>query len=232
MEFISSSPTDFRRPYSYKENKPSISLNISQSISICTYEPYRNILRANNYTYRTEAYLQQREKQTINKSSTGTLKTTWKNVMQQKRILENDQAEIDRALSTIDSIHGSFNRSLLKPYSQVYSSLYGDDDKSSRLMKTFCQRKDHYTNYEVSMNNNDNDGDDDDDSNTQEISSSCDNFQDTDFDDYTEDEEEQENENEKKKSYDSGYGSVIPIRQLPRESLLKITQAFRKNLGL
>ncbi|CAF1580145.1 unnamed protein product [Adineta steineri] len=60
----------------------------------------------NNYTYRTEDYLQQREKQPINKSTFPlTSKTTWKNVMQQRRILENDQAEIDRAISTIDSIH-------------------------------------------------------------------------------------------------------------------------------
>ena len=125
---------------------------------------------------------------------------------QQKRTLENDQAEIDRAISTIDSIHGSLNRSLLIPYNKVYSSLYGDDDdKSTRLMKTFCQRQDHYMK-------------EDDHNNTQETSSSFGFWQDTDSDaDTSEDEEE------KKKSYDSGYGSVMPRRRFSRESLIVVS---------
>jgi len=172
----------------------------------------------NGYTYRTEVYLQQREKQNESKSSTGT-KTTWKNLKYQQRILDNDQAEIDRVISTIDSIHGTFNRSLLIPYNQVYSSLYGDDDVSTRLMKKFCQRQDHYMSYDLSIKSND-------DSTTQEISSSFGNFQDTDLDDNTEDEEEKENENEKKNSYDSGYGSVFPMRQYSKEPFHKITQSL------
>ncbi|UJR26471.1 hypothetical protein I4U23_007798 [Adineta vaga] len=162
----------------------------------------------NDYTYRTEDYLQQREKLINNQSMlVNTSKTTWKNVVQQKRTLENDQAEIDRVLSTIDSIHGSFNRSLFIPYNQAYSSLYGDDDKSTHLMKTFCQSQHHYMKGE----NPDH---------TQETSNSFGFCQDTDSDaDSSEDEED--DDDEKKKSYDSGYGSVMPRRRFPRESLVK-----------
>jgi hypothetical protein len=179
-------------------------------------------LPANDFTYRTEMYLQQRENQHVNKTSPGTI-TTWKNLKYQKRIFDNDQAEIDRVISTIDTIHGTFNRSLLKPFNQVYSSLYGDDDKSTRLMQIFCQRQDHYINNDLSIKDNN-------DSTTQELSISSGNFQDTDFDNDTEDEEERENE--KKKSYDSGYGSVIPKRQFSREPFLKITQSLSINSDL
>jgi hypothetical protein len=212
MEFILTSQ-NFRRRTSYNENRL---LNI-----VCTNKYGNDTPTANNFTYRTEVYLQQREKQNVNKSPPATI-TTWKNLKYQKRILDNDQAEIDRVLSTIDSIHGTFNRSLLIPYNQVYSSLYGDDDKSIHLMKTFCQRQNHYMSCDLLIKDND-------DSNTQEISSSFGNFQDTDFDDDTEDEEEKENENEKKYSYDSGYGSVMPMKQLSRESLRKITRPLNIN---
>jgi hypothetical protein len=170
------------------------------------------ILPGNNFIYRTEMYLQQREEQYVNKTPPSTI-TTWKNLKYQKRMVDNDQAEIDRILSRIDSIHGTFNRSLLKPFSQVYSSLYGDDDESTRLMNTFCQCQDYCRNYDLTMK-------DDNDSNTQEISSSGGNFEDTDFDNDTEDEEEKENE--KKKSYDSGYGSVVPKRQFSRGPFLML----------
>ncbi len=54
--------------------------------------------------------------------------------------------------------------------------------------------------------------------NTKETSSSFGFFQDTDSDlDNTEDEDE------KKKSYDSGYGSVVPKRRFSRESLIEIS---------
>src|SRR5690349_5756087 len=105
---------------------------------ICNNKLNNDISTGNNFTYRTEIYLQQREKQYVNKSPSTTI-TTWKNLKYQKRILDNDQEEINRVISTIDSIHGTFNRSLLIPYNQVYSSLYGDDDKSIHLMKLFCQ---------------------------------------------------------------------------------------------
>jgi len=212
MEFISTS-RNYSHRNSHNENRL---LNI-----FCTHKLNNDTPTANNFTYRTEVYLQQREKQNANKSLPATI-TTWKNLKYQKRILDNDQAEIDRVLSTIDSIHGTFNRSLLIPSNQVYSSLYGDDDKSIRLMKIFCQRQDHYMSCDLTMK-------DDDDSNTKKISTSFGNFQDTDFDDDTEDEEEKENENEKKCSYDSGYGSVMPMKHLSRESLLKITQPLGRN---
>ncbi|CAF0789791.1 unnamed protein product [Rotaria sp. Silwood1] len=152
----------------------------------------------NDYTYRTEVYLQQREKQNIDKtssSSTSATITTWKILKYQKEMLKNDQAEIDRALSTIDSIHEIFNRSASIPYNQVYSSLYGDNNKSDHLMKTFCRCQNHFRK-------------EDDDNHIQTISSSFVNFEDTDSDlDYNEDEEE------KKKTYDSGYETfkLIPI---------------------
>ncbi|CAF1272800.1 unnamed protein product, partial [Adineta steineri] len=90
-----------------------------------------------------------------------------------------------------------FNRSLLIPYNQVYPSLYGDDDKSSHLMKTFCQSQDHYMK-------------DEDNNNTHETSSSFGFCQDTDSD--IDSSEIDDDDDEKKKSYDSGYGSVMPRR--------------------
>ncbi len=199
MAYATTSRSFYRKNSLSSERKlvlPSLVVHIDKS-GIVT-EPI------NGYTYRTEVYLQQREKQNESKSSTGT-KTTWKNLKYQQRILDNDQAEIDRVISTIDSIHGTFNRSLLIPYNQVYSSLYGDDDQSARLMKTFCQRQDHYMKEE-------------DKNNTQETSSSFGNFQDTDSDS-----DNSEYEDEKKKSYDSGYGSVMPRRNFSRESLVEIS---------
>jgi hypothetical protein len=65
--------------------------------------------------------------------------------------------------------------------------------------------------------------------NTQYLSSSFGNFQDSDFDDDIEDEEGNENENEKKYSYDSGYGSVLPMRQFSREPLLQTTEPLITN---
>lgn len=190
--------------------------------SVCTNRSDNDASVGNHFTYRTEMYLQHREKQYANKLPPATI-TTWKNLKYQKGMLDDDQAEIDRVLSTIDSIHGTFNRSLLIPYNQVYSSLYGDDDDVSiHLMKTFCQRQDHYMNYGLSRK-------DHGDCNTQYVSSSFGNFQDSDFDDDIEDEEGNENENEKKNSYDSGYGSVLPMRQFSREPLLQTTQPLIKN---
>ncbi|UJR26470.1 hypothetical protein I4U23_007797 [Adineta vaga] len=203
---------------SSNEKKSSTNCNLS-----------RNISSTNDFTYRTEAYLQEREEQSVSKALPPmSSKITWRNVMQQKRTLESDQAEIDRALSTIDSIHGSFNRSMIKPFNEVYSSLYGDDDKSTRLLKSFCQRQDYYTNYDIPMKHTVPNDDDDDDNNTQDLSSSFGNYLDSDFDDYSEDDEE-EKENEKKKTCDSGFGSALPKRHFSRESLLKFTQALSKN---
>jgi hypothetical protein len=50
---------------------------------------------------------------TKRKTNVITTKTTWKNLKNQKNIFDNDQEELDRVISTIDSIHGTFNRSLL-----------------------------------------------------------------------------------------------------------------------
>jgi hypothetical protein len=162
-----------------------------------------------NFTYRTEVYLQQRENQLVNKSPAGTI-TTWKNLKYQKQIFDDDQMEIDRVLSTIDSIHGTFNRSSLIPYRQIYSSLYGGgDDDSSHLIKTFCQRQDHLIK-------------DDEKNSTNETTSSFGNFHDTDSDSIHSDEEG----NERKHSYDSGYGSVMPKRYFSRESLVDFSQKF------
>jgi len=114
---------------------------------ISTFENNSN--ETNYFVYRTEVYLQQREQDSIDRTSPGTI-TTWENLKNQKQIFDDDQAEIDRVLSTIDSIHGTFNRSLLIPYNQVYSSLYGDDenDDSVDLMKMFCQRRDHCSHFD------------------------------------------------------------------------------------
>jgi hypothetical protein len=181
--------------YDKKSIIPSLVVHINQS-GIATTP-------INDDTYRTEVYLQEREKQIGRK-------TTWKNLMQEKRIVENDQEEMDRVLSNIDSIHGTFNRSLLIPFNQVYSSLYGDDDQSACLMKTFCQRQDHYLK-------------DEEKNHTQKTSSSFGNYQETDSDIDNSEEEE-----EKKKSYDSGYGSVMPRRHFSRESLSEASQKFNK----
>ena len=172
---------------------PSLVIHINKSSIVTT--------PINDFTYRTEVYLQEREKLNECKSSTTT--TTWKNLKYQKRFVDKDQAEIDRVLSTLDSIHGTFNRSLLIPFNQVYASLYGDDDKSACLIRTFCQRQDYYVKEEEN-------------SNIQETSSSFDFFQDTDSD-----LDNSEDEDDKKKSYDSGYGSVMPRRYFRRKSLIK-----------
>lgn len=152
----------------------------------------------NGYTYRTEFYVQEREKQEEQKP-----KTTWKHLKEEKQIVDHDQAEIDRVISTIDSIHGTFNRSLLIPYNQVYSSLYGGGDEDSmQLMKTFCQRQDHFLPNEEKNQADDN-------------TNSSGNFHNTDSDSIVTDDDDQE----KKKSYDSGYGSVIPRRYPSRKPL-------------
>ncbi|CAM4742843.1 unnamed protein product [Rotaria magnacalcarata] len=208
------SQSSFQRS-AYYEKRPSTILNKSKSIIVRTPKSNNATPRTHNFTYRTEFYLQQRETENLEKSSSSAV-TTWRNLKYQKQILDHDQAEIDRALSTIDTIHKIFNRSLLIPHNRVYSSLYGNDNKSDRLMKTFCQCQNHYTNYELSMKENDND------SKIEVISSFYGNFQDTDFDDKMENEDEKENE--KKNSYDSGYGSVIPIREYTREPRLKVTR--------
>ncbi|CAF1413250.1 unnamed protein product [Adineta ricciae] len=167
-----------------------------------------------DYTYRTEDYLQHREKQSNDQTVLlNSSKTTWKNVVQQKRTLDSDQEEIDRALSTIDSIHGSFNRSLFIPYNQAYSSLYGDDDKSTHLMQTFCQSQHHYMQDEKHDH-------------TQETLNSFGFCQDTDSD--ADSSENDADDDEKKKSYDSGYGSVMPRRRFPRESLIMISQNLNR----
>ncbi|CAF2305688.1 unnamed protein product [Rotaria sp. Silwood2] len=230
MEFNSTSQYIRRKNSSY-EKKSSDNLSKSRSIVVRTSKSNNDNLRINSFIYRTEFYLQQREKQYVEKSLSTTTITTWKNLKYQKQILDNDQVEIDRVLSTLDSIHKTLNRSLFMPYNKVYSSLYGNNNKSDRLMKTFCQCQNHYVTYELSMKIDDDDDDDDndDESQTQVISSSFGNFEDTDFDDTTENEEENENENEKKKSYDSGYGSVLPMRQYSREPLLKMTQPWSIN---
>ena len=69
----------FHRKISNSEKKlslPSLVVHINKSGIVTT--------PINDYTYRTEAYLRQREKQTINKSPPATPKTTWKNVMPTK----------------------------------------------------------------------------------------------------------------------------------------------------
>ncbi|CAF0950473.1 unnamed protein product [Rotaria sordida] len=205
------SPQHFsKKNLSYEKNSsiPSLVVHINKSDIVTTL--------LNDHQYRTEIYLQQREKQNINEISTSLsslstpTKTTWKNLKYQKQILNNDQAEIDRAISTIDSIHKIFNRSLLIPYNQVYSLLYGDNNKSDHLMKTFCQCQNHFRTKENDNNH------------TQETLNSFVNFEDTDSDlDYHEDEEE------KKKSYDSGYDSVLARRHISRESSVKILQNFK-----
>jgi hypothetical protein len=127
--------------------------------------------------------------------------------MRDKRTFDPDQAEIDRVLSTIDSIHGSFNRSLLMPHNQVYSTLYGNDDASAQLMRTFCQRRDHYDYCYRTYRG--------DIGSTQRILCSLGHGEDTDGDDdediaKTEGKQEtDDDEKGKKNSYDSGYGSLF-----------------------
>lgn len=157
-----------------------------------------------NYTYRTEMYLQQREEEEQRRCVKKCPITTWKNVKYQKQIFEDEQEEIDRVLSTLDSIHGTFNRSLLMLNNDIYSSLYGDDDHvSSHLMKRFCQRQDYYTNCHLTINDH-----------TRDLSNLFDYYLDS---DPISDVDDDDIEYEKKNSYDSAYGSV---RQLSRESLL------------
>lgn len=96
--------------------------------------------------YRTEFYLEQREKQT-----NGSNLTTWKQIVEQKQNLSKDQVEIDRAISTIDAIHESLNRSLIVPHNRLYSSLYSDQDDSHRLIRSFCQRRDHCSNFDENI---------------------------------------------------------------------------------
>jgi hypothetical protein len=162
-------------------------------------------ISSNACSYRTELYLRQREQHGPSPSSNV---TTWKDLVQQKHNIDHDQAEIDRVLSTMNSIHDTLNRSLIMPYNRVYSRFYGsdsitgggddddddDDDGSARLMRTFCQREDHYRK-------------DDDSSNTHETLSSSSIFPETDSD-HSDDERD-----EKKKSFDSGYESILLRRK-------------------
>ena len=178
----------YRRPVSNDRNlvTPSLVVHINQS-GIATAPP-------KDYAYRTELYLQQRQQ--LRPPSTTT--TTWKALTQQKQINHDDQVEIDRVLTTLDSIHDTLNRSLMRPYSRVYSTLYGDgdeEDASTRLMRTFCQRQDHLRKEENT-------------SCTQETSSSLGIFPDTDSD-----ASEAAADDERKNSYDSGYGSILPRRK-------------------
>ena len=171
--------------------KPSLVVHINQE-GIATTPP-------KEYAYRTELYLQQRQQQQLPSPANNTT-TTWKALVQQKQTNSDDQAEIDRVLATLDSIHGTLNRSVVMPYSRVYSTLYGggggdEEDASTRLMRTFCQRQDHFRK-------------DEDTSCTQETSSSFGMFPDTDSD-----ASEAAADDEKKKSYDSGYGSVLQRRK-------------------
>ena len=167
-------------------------------------------------TYRTESYLHEREKQNLPMGR----KTTWKNLMQEKQILDTDQAEINRVLATIDSIHGTFNRSLIKAHQQVYSSLYGEDDVSNHLMNTFCQRQDHYNKEQKKTS-------------IRKIFHSHRNFQaDDDYDSInSEDDDDDDDEEEKKKSYDSGYGGTEQrrhsFREFPNE--ISVTLKHRTN---
>ena len=165
-----------------------------------------------DYAYRTELYLQQRQQQQrrppLRPSSNTT--TTWKALTQQKQINHDDQAEIDRVLTTLDSIHGTLNRSLMMPYSRVYSTLYGDgdeEDASTRLMRTFCQRQDHlkydYRSSKTCAANR--------------LFDLMKHSLDSDRNDDTDDEEEEEEKEEKRNSYDSGFGSMMTKRYLSRD---------------
>ncbi|CAF1133688.1 unnamed protein product [Rotaria magnacalcarata] len=211
MEYATSPQRIYRKISSREKNSsaPSLVLHINDSDIISTF--------ANDCTYRTEAYLQEREKpNVVTPPTSSSTTTTWRNLKYQKQILDHDQAEIDRALSTIDSIHKIFNRSLLIPHNRVYSSLYGNDNKSDRLMKTFCQCQNHCTNVQDSAA----------DTYTQETlnSKSILNFNDTnsDLDDI---------EDKKKNSYDSGYGSVMPRRRISRESFAQISNHLNSTMN-
>ena len=166
---------------------PSLVLRLDPSGIVSAPKPLQ-------HAYRTEIYLQQREQ--LRSSSSSSNVTTWKDLMQQKQIIQHDQAEIDRALSTMDSIHGSLNRSLIVPYDRVYAHLYGTggvEDESTRLMTSFCQRQDHLPF-----------GDDNPSTMCDDSLNSMGLTQLTDSDESEDDFEE------KKKSYDSGYGSIVP----------------------
>ncbi|CAF3330224.1 unnamed protein product [Rotaria socialis] len=216
MEYATSPQRIYRKISSREKNSsvPSLVLHINNSDIVSTL--------ANDCTYRTEAYLQEREKQNVVKpstsSSTTTTTTTWKKLKYQKEILDNEQAEIDRVLSAFDSIHRTFNRSLSKPYNQVYSSLYGDDNQSDRLMKTFFQCQNHCTNVQDAAAAAD--------TSTQETLSSTSilNFNDTDSD-------LDDIEDKKKNSYDSGYGSVMPRRRISRESFAQISNHLNSTMN-
>lgn len=157
-------------------------------------------------TYRTESYLHERERQCLPMGR----KTTWKNLMQEKQILDTDQAEINRVLATIDSIHGTFNRSLIKAHQQVYSSLYGEDELSNHLMKTFCQRQDHFNKEQKKTS-------------IRKIFHL--------HQDYDSISSEDDDDEEKKRSYDSGYGETgqrrHSFREFPNE--LSVTLKHRTN---
>lgn len=161
-------------------------------------------------TYRTESYLHERERSTLSHGR----KTTWKNLMQEKQLLDTDQAEINRVLATIDSIHGTFNRSLIKAHQQVYSSLYGEDDLSNHLMKTFCQRQDHLNKEQKKTS----------------IRKIFHSHQDNDYDSINS-EDDDHDEDEKKNSYDSGYGGTgqrrHSFREYPQE--FSLTHKHRTN---
>ena len=156
------------------------------------------------YAYRTELYLQQRQQQQLPSPANNTT-TTWKALVQQKQTNSDDQAEIDRVLATLDSIHGTLNRSVVMPYSRVYSTLYGDEeDASTRLMRTFCQRQDHFRHdYQSSKATP-----------ATSLFDSMERSLDTNHDDETDEDNEK---TEKRNSYDSGFGSLMTKRHLPRD---------------
>ena len=210
MACANSSRRSDRKDLSSSTNKsplPSLIVRIDQSGIVTSSNPDACI-------YRTESYLHERERQQLSMGR----KTTWKNLMQERQLLDSDQAEIDRVLATIDSIHGTFNRSLFKAHQQVYSSLYGEDDLANHLMKTFCQRQDHYLKEEKK-------------SSIQTIFNSHRHFQETDGESIQsedeDDEAEEEEEDEKKKSYDSGYGSGIQRRHSFRHFPNEISRTFK-----
>lgn len=97
----------------------------------------------NDCQYRTEIYLQQRERNDQTNSDSSNM-TTWKELTHQKHMIEHDRIELDRALSRINSIHDSLNRSSIYSSARIYSILYSNHDDSDRLLQTFCQRHDHY----------------------------------------------------------------------------------------
>ena len=183
MANVSQSP---RLSHSKNIILPSLVLRLDPSGVVSPAKPVQ-------HPYRTEIYLQQREQ---HRSSSNV--TTWKDLMQQKQSLQHDQAEIDRALSTMDSIHGSLNRSLIVPYDRVYARLYGngdEEDESTRLMTSFCQRQDHCRHFYL-------------------LSTSI-----------TASDEFNLNQHPKKQCYDSAYGSMLVKRRLRREPITTFAQS-------